>query len=95
MGLRRRAKATNHVACDDANNCMGNRMAKNRKAKKGKGKKSKVKRIKAKKAKLKRGQTTKKNKPERHPNPDAETPEPTVTDVPPVPTGFGPNTASV
>ena len=66
-------------------------MAKNRKAKKGKGKKSKVKRIKAKKAKLKRGQTTKKNKPERHPNPDAETP----ADAPPVPTVFGPNTASV
>jgi hypothetical protein len=70
-------------------------MAKRRKAKKSKGKKSKVKRIKAKKAKLKRVQTTKKNEPESHPNQDVGTPEPAVTDVPPVPTVFGPNTASV
>jgi len=62
-------------------------------AKKRKAKKSKVKRTKAKKTKLKRKSPGKKNKPERHPN-DVGTPEPTVTDVPPIPTGFGPNSAT-
>jgi len=66
-------------------------MAKKRKAKKSKAKKSKVKRTKAKKTKLKRRRTAKKNKPEAHPNQGVETPEPTVTDVPPVPTVFGPH----
>ena len=69
-------------------------MAKNRKATKAKTKKSKVKRTKATKTKLKRRRTAKKNKPERHPNPDVGTPEPTVTDVPPVPTVFDPNSSA-
>jgi hypothetical protein len=69
-------------------------MAKKRKAKKAKTKKSKVKRTKATKTKLKRRRTAKKNKPERHPNPDVGTPEPTVTDVPPVPTVFDPNSSA-
>jgi hypothetical protein len=53
-----------------------------------------VKRIKATKTKLKRRRTEKKNKPERHPNQDVGTPEPTVTDVPPVPTVFDPNSSA-
>jgi len=69
-------------------------MAKKRKAKKAKTKKSKVKRTKATKTKLKRRRTAKKNKPERHPNQDVGTPEPTVTDVPPVPTVFDPNSSA-
>jgi hypothetical protein len=69
-------------------------MAKKRKAKKAKTKKSKVKRTKATKTKLKRRRTAKKNKPERHPNPDVGTPEPTVTHVPPVPTVFDPNSSA-
>jgi hypothetical protein len=69
-------------------------MAKKRRAKKTKAKKTKVKKAKAKKTKLKRRRTTKKNKPERHPNQDVGTPEPTVTDVPPVPTAFGPGSAT-
>jgi hypothetical protein len=53
-----------------------------------------VKRTKATKTKLKRRRTAKKNKPERHPNQDVGTPEPTVTDVPPVPTVFDPNSSA-
>jgi len=69
-------------------------MAKKRKAKKSKGEKNKVKRVKAKKAKLKRRRTTKKNKPESHPNQDVGTPKPTVTDVSPSPTVLGPDSAT-
>jgi hypothetical protein len=65
-------------------------MSKKRKAKKAKAKKNKVKTTKAKKNKLKRRRTAKKNKPERHPDQDVGTPEPTVTDVPP---GFRPFSA--
>jgi len=61
-------------------------MAKKRKAKK----KTKLKRTKAKKTKVKR----KRNKLERHPNQDVRTPEPMITDVPPVPTAFDPNSAT-
>ena len=69
-------------------------MAKKRRAKKAKAKKTKVKRAKAKKTKVKRKRPAKKNKPERQSNQDAGTPEPTVTDVPPVPTAFGPGSAT-
>ena len=69
-------------------------MVKKRKTKKFTAKKTKVKRAKEKKSKVKRTRTSKKNKPERHPNQDVGTPEPTVTDVPPVPTVFGPNSAT-
>ena len=69
-------------------------MAKKRRAKKAKAKKTKVKRAKAKKTKEKRKRPAKKNKPERQSNQDVGTPEPTVTDVPPVPTAFGPGSAT-
>jgi hypothetical protein len=54
--------------------------------KKRKAKKTKLKTTKAKKTKVKR----KRNKPERHPNQDVGTPEPTMA----VPTAFGPNSAA-
>jgi len=65
-------------------------MAKKRKAKKSTAKKSKLK---AKGTKVKRKRTSK-NEPEKQPNQDLGTPEPTVTELPPIPTVFDSNSAT-
>jgi hypothetical protein len=69
-------------------------MAKKRKSKKSTAKKkTKLRKTMARKTKVKRKRTSK-NEPEKQPNQDVGTPEPTVTELPPIPTGFGPNSAT-